>query len=135
MLANSQDRHRIIEEVHDGRVPQVIWEISAHAAFGAAPAPALLWLCAALPRCPLHPVGLVMVNTFHSSQAWGSILIDWLIKVGVLCYEGARPYEKARPLFIGLIVGEVSAAAFWGVEATVRALMDLPYKAVPVLPC
>ena len=106
----------------------------AHMAFGAGLAGLLQWLCMVLPKFPLHPIGLVMANTYYSSQAWISILIGCLAKLGVLRYGGARAFRAARPFFLGLIMGEVFATVFWAIEPAVRVLLDLPYQVVPVHP-
>lgn len=59
---------------------------------------------------PFHPIGFVM----GFSQDWGpmwrlwfSFFIGWLIKSGIISYLGGSIYKKAKPLFLGLILGEV----------------------------
>ena len=95
----------------------------------------LLWLLRlSVPQWPLHPVGLLMVGTFYGSRAWVSVLIGRLLKVLILRYGGARLYRKSRPLFIGLIMGEIFAAVFWSIEPAIRVAMDMPYKVINVLP-
>ena len=57
---------------------------------------------------PLHPVGLAFSST-SAGVYWLSILIVWLAKLIILKVGGTRLYEKAKPFFIGLIVGYVLA--------------------------
>jgi len=44
---------------------------------------------------------------------WFSVCIGWWIKFLLLRYGGGPVFKRARPFFIGLIVGEVLAAGLW----------------------
>ncbi|MAE66962.1 MAG: hypothetical protein CMJ18_22105 [Phycisphaeraceae bacterium] len=101
-----------------------------HLGAGAIVAGILYWLCLRSPAWPLHPIGLVMIDTWFANRAWPSLFLGWLIKMLVLRYGGAALFERARASFLGLIVGEILAIAFWTLEPTVRVLMGLDY--VPV---
>ena len=90
-----------------------------HLVFGMALAGGLSWLCLRTPRWPLHPIGLLIVSTHYGNWGWPSILLGWLAKSLILRYGGARAYRVARPVFLGLIIGEVFAAAFWCIEPAV----------------
>jgi len=105
-----------------------------HLGFGAALALVLEWLCLRTPLWPLHPVGLLMVNSYYANLAWVSVFFGWLCKVLVIRYGGPRLYRAARPFFIGVIMGEVFAAALWAIEPAVRVLMGLPYKIIEIQP-
>lgn len=118
----------------DVRLNQTSYNQIGHIGFGFVLAGLLQWACLIMPKWPLHPVGLLMVHTFYSNQAWVSVFLGWLIKVILLRYGGARLYRAARPCFLGLIMGEVIAAVFWGLEPAVRVFFELPYRTVPVLP-
>lgn len=120
--------------LESGRLGQRAYSPPLHIGFGAALAGVLQWACLALPKWPLHPIGLLMVNTWYCQQAWASVLLGWMAKVLVLRYGGARLYRKAMPAFMGLIIGEVFAAAYWGIDASLRAVFGMPYRLVPVLP-
>jgi len=102
--------------------------------FGAALAGVLEWLCLKTPLWPVHPIGLLMVDTYYGWICWWSVFAGWLAKVLILRYGGARLYRAAKTFFLGLIIGEVFAGAFWCLEPTVRALLDLTYKVVQVQP-
>jgi hypothetical protein len=34
-----------------------------------------------IPRWPLHPIGILVLNTFSGVVAWPSLFLGWLIKV------------------------------------------------------
>jgi len=62
---------------------------------------------------PLLPVGFIASYGNTIGNTWFSIFIGWLVKVLIVRYGGARLYQQARPLFIGVIFGECLAAATW----------------------
>ncbi|NPV45978.1 MAG: hypothetical protein HPY69_03395 [Armatimonadetes bacterium] len=59
----------------------------------------------------LHPAGLVMGSTMQ--EMWFSLFLAWLCKTLVLRYGGARGYQAARNLFLGLAAGEATIACVW----------------------
>lgn len=60
---------------------------------------------------PFHPVGFA-VGTM-SGAAWFSIFLAWLIKALMLKYGGVKVFRAGKPLFLGMILGQYSAAAIW----------------------
>ena len=62
---------------------------------------------------PLHPVGFVVGVGWLTGQIWFSVFIAWLLKLSIVKWGGMPLYEKAKPLFFGLILGEVVAAGLW----------------------
>ncbi len=83
---------------------------SAAYAFGAA-FTGLLWIMRArFAWWPLHPVGYLVAGSFGLFRLWLPIFVTWLIKSMLLRYGGMSAYQKARPFFFGLIMGEFSAA-------------------------
>jgi len=60
---------------------------------------------------PLHPAGLLLGSVME--EQWLSILIAWACKSLILRYGGARTYQQARSLFLGLIVGEAAIGCAW----------------------
>jgi len=62
---------------------------------------------------PLNPIGLPIAVVSWTHVLWFSIFLSWLIKNRILKYGGPKLYLKLRPLFLGLVLGEYSAAAFW----------------------
>ncbi len=59
---------------------------------------------------PFHPVMFVMMGTWVSMRIWCSILLGWAIKAVIVRYGGGRIYQDLKPLFIGLIIGELAMA-------------------------
>ena len=62
---------------------------------------------------PLHPIGYILAFSFETTRVWFSFFLGWLVKVLVLKYGGGRLYRQVRFFFLGLILGEFSAAGFW----------------------
>jgi hypothetical protein len=126
--------HRDITNFAHGRLPEPGYNKIGHIGFGAALALLLQWACMAMPRWPLHPIGLLMVYSFYANNAWVSVLVGWLAKVLILRYGGSRLYRAAHPLFLGVIVGEVFGAAFWALDPAVRVALGVPYQVVQIQP-
>jgi hypothetical protein len=87
-------------------------------------------------RFPLHPIGyiIILLSTFftwiqpyfkspagfsdagqETSWLWGSAFVAWLIKKLIIKYGGMNTYKKAKPLFIGLVVGAVFCVFAWNI--------------------
>lgn len=62
---------------------------------------------------PFHPIGLLLMNAWPLQVFWFSIYIGWLLKQLMLRYGGAPVFKRAKPFFIGLIVGEMLSAGVW----------------------
>jgi hypothetical protein len=54
-----------------------------------------------------------MIDAWQNSITWWSILIGWSIKVVLVRLGGSRIYTASAPVFIGLIVGDVSGKMIW----------------------
>ena len=59
-------------------------------------------------RWPLHPLGYPVGPTWIMDHLWFNMFLAWLIKVLVLKYGGAELYQKSRPFFIGMILGQLT---------------------------
>jgi hypothetical protein len=59
----------------------------------------------------LHPAGLVMGSNMQ--EMWFSLFLAWLCKTAILRYGGAKGYQTARNLFLGLAAGEAAIACVW----------------------
>ena len=62
---------------------------------------------------PFHPIGFAVSSSWMLNATWMSILAAWLIKLAVLKYGGPSLYERTKPFFIGIILGQFVAAGFW----------------------
>jgi hypothetical protein len=83
---------------------------------------------------PLHPIGFVLLAPPALSRVWSSIFLGWLIKMLIVRFGGAQLYTRARPVFLGVIVGESVAAGLWLVVALVCGLNGWPYAAYLISP-
>ena len=54
----------------------------------------------------LHPAAYAIANSLDIDAFWFSILIGFVVKWTLTRYGGIRRYRQARPLFLGLILGE-----------------------------
>ena len=101
-----------IRDLRSGQVYEPAYSRHGHVSLGFGIALVLLALCMAMPRWPLHPIGLLLVGTWMGGVCWFSIFLGWLTKQVLVKYGGARAYRGARAFFLGLIIGEVFAAVF-----------------------
>ena len=62
---------------------------------------------------PFHPLGYVLSTSWTVLTFWFPMLIAWVTKSLVVRYGGMRLYGRLRPLFLGMIFGEFTAAVMW----------------------
>ena len=62
---------------------------------------------------PLHPLGFAVAPGWTMAVLWSSICAAWVLKRTVLRFGGARTYERTKPFFVGLILGQLVIAGFW----------------------
>jgi len=63
---------------------------------------------------PLHPMGYVLsASTYLTNYISFSVFLAWLVKLIILKYGGPAYFRKARPFFLGLIAGQLTAAGVW----------------------
>jgi hypothetical protein len=79
---------------------------------------------------PLHPAGFLVANTGPMRLMWFSIFIGWLLKVLIVRFGGGALYTAARPVFLGLILGEAAGAALWLVVSQLLHVADIPFHAI-----
>jgi hypothetical protein len=94
-----------------------------HFAFGATLTTALAALRLRYAWWPLHPVGFLLVYSWGIRNIWFSIFVGWLAKVILVNFGGGDLFRRAKPVFLGLIIGEAAAVAFW-----------LDYHAMRIMP-
>jgi len=70
---------------------------------------------------PFHPAGYLVSGSFGLFRLWLPIFLTWLVKSLLLRYGGLSAYHQARPFFLGLILGEFSAAFL-------RTIIDLVFN-------
>ena len=64
---------------------------------------------------PLHPLGFTVAVGWLTSEIWFPAFLAWGLKAVILGYGGIRGYQFFQPLFLGMILGEVSVGGFWAV--------------------
>jgi len=62
---------------------------------------------------PIHYIGFPIGNTFVLQSIWFSIFIAWLLKALILKYAGVKAYRRFLPMFLGLVLGQISCAGVW----------------------
>ena len=62
---------------------------------------------------PLHPLGYALAGSWSTIEFWFPCLLAWVFKSLILRYGGMGNYGKARPFFLGLILGEFGMAVFF----------------------
>lgn len=64
---------------------------------------------------PLHPVGWAIGSVWIMNQLWFTCFVAWALKAGLVKYGGLRLYRRARPVALGLILGQFTANLAWAV--------------------
>jgi len=78
---------------------------------------------------PLHPIGLIMMRAMCLREFWFPIFLGWLIKLPIVRYGGLAAYNRARPFFLGLVLGDMLMA---GVFFVVGLLTRTGYAVMPL---
>lgn len=86
------------------------WYITAG---GAAGMLFLMFMRARFLWWPFHPIGFAIGPVWIMDQIWFTIFISWLIKTIVVRYGGLKLFQKLRPLFLGLILGQFTCNGTW----------------------
>jgi len=81
-------------------------------------------------RWPLYPIGWLLSTTWAMHAIWVSVLLGWLAKAGILKFGGVDLYNRLKPFFIGLIIGEVIAGAILA-AAVLGFDLHLPFQIMP----
>jgi len=76
---------------------------------------ALSWLRLNFVWWPIHPLGFVMATSWASLNLWFSLFLGWFLKLLTIRYGGLSGYVRFRPLFMGVIVGDVLGALLWNI--------------------
>jgi hypothetical protein len=83
---------------------------------------------------PLAPIGYLMSTTWYVQVGFFSIFVGWLCKVLILRLGGARLFQQAKPLFVGIIFGEALASGVWLMITLILASMGYDYRQILMLP-
>lgn len=95
--------------------PNAIWQMPVFFVVGIVVTAILTALRATFFWWPLHPLGYVLMGTWSSHEFWFAALIAWILKSLSVRYGGMNFYTKARPFFLGMVIGEFGMAVFFGI--------------------
>jgi hypothetical protein len=73
---------------------------------------------------PLHPIGYPVSMVWLMDQLWFSIFLAWLFKLTIMKYGGPGLFQRAKPFFLGLIVGQFAIAGVWLVVDYLTGMTD-----------
>ena len=62
---------------------------------------------------PLHPLGFAVSTISMTNYISFSVFLAWAIKALILKYGGPSLFMRARPFFLGLIIGQFTCAGVW----------------------
>ncbi len=62
---------------------------------------------------PLHPLGFAVSTISMTNYISFSVFLAWLFKTIILKYGGPSLFQRARPFFLGLILGQFAVAGLW----------------------
>jgi len=68
---------------------------------------------------PLHPIGCAVSSAWAMEHMWFALLIAWAIKALVVRYGGQAGFARARPIAMGLVIGEFAVGGFWSLYTLV----------------
>jgi len=77
---------------------------------------------------PLHPLGFVMCGSWSLVVYWFPIFVAWAVKCVIVHYGGLKGFTRARPFFLGLILGEMTIAV---VLTLIDAVWHIPAPYIP----
>ncbi len=77
---------------------------------------------------PLHPLGYALAGSWSTIEFWFPCLLAWVFKSLILRYGGMGSYGKARPFFLGLILGEFGMAVFFVLLNALSAWVSPEHK-------
>jgi hypothetical protein len=77
---------------------------------------------------PLHPLGFVMCGSWSLVVYWFPIFVAWLLKTIITHYGGLSGFRKARPFFLGLVMGEMTIAV---ILTLLDAIWHIPAPYIP----
>jgi hypothetical protein len=60
---------------------------------------------------PLYPVGFALQGGWMMRHIWVGLFGAWLIRLALVRYGSGDVYHRARPFFMGLVLGEFSMAS------------------------
>jgi hypothetical protein len=75
-----------------------------------------------------------MCHSWYIQVAWFSLLLGWAAKVLLVRFGGIYALRAARPVFIGLVLGETLSIAIWLLVAMILAMLGVDFFPVTLVP-
>jgi hypothetical protein len=66
---------------------------------------------------PLHPLGYALSGCWTMMVFWFPCFVAWMCKIFILRYGGMKLYARARPFFLGMVLGEFTMAVLWTIPS------------------
>ncbi|MEW6357796.1 MAG: DUF6785 family protein [Planctomycetota bacterium] len=111
---------------------RVILERWLHTGIGAAAMAGLVFLRNRVMWWPVHYVGYCIGDAWVMGWAWFGVFIGWLLKLSILSLGGQHFYQRMKPLFLGMILGQIMCGAFWiGIDLITGEVGNYVYIGVP----
>ena len=88
----------------------------------------LSYMRAMFPWWPLHPLGYALCVSWTTTVFWFPCFVAWVVKGLFLRYGGMRFYMRARPWFLGMVLGEFGMAVVW---TLISAATNCPTPSFP----
>jgi len=96
-----------------GAAPAAGWQPKVFFLVGVLFTVFLTYMRAAYFWWPLHPLGYALCVSWTMGVFWFPCLIAWFVKTIILRYGGMKLFIKARPWFLGMVLGEFAMAVIW----------------------
>jgi hypothetical protein len=116
------------------QTPYQPFDPAMHAAIGLGVTSMLFLFTARINWWPLAPIGYLLCHSWYIRTAWVSLMLGMLAKHLMLKFGGAKQLQAARPIFIGLVLGEALSLGFWLLLSLVLAAVGEPFYSVTLLP-
>ena len=108
-----------------------VWQGWVWTAYGGALMGLLMWFKQRYLWFPIHPLSLPISSMWMTDSIMLSVFLSWSIKGLMLKYGGGPLYQKGKPLFIGLVVGQFVSMGFWVVVDFFTGMTDnVVYKLI-----
>jgi len=91
----------------------ILWPRWAFTGIGMAAMGLLVVLRNYLSWWPVHYVGFALGDAWVMGWAWWSVFLCWLIKLFILKFGGPSLYQRYKPLFLGMILGQLMCGGTW----------------------
>jgi hypothetical protein len=122
------------EYVPPRRGPHEVHSQAGHVTTGAVVMGVLSVLRRVSMHWPLHPIGYLLMYSPAVTRIWFSILLGWMCKALIVRFGGVEMFRRAAYFFMGLILGEAGASAFWLMASLVLNTMGQPYYPIRLMP-